>query len=240
MGTRASGTDIMLYAASVAREVYLVHHTAKPQYKLPPNAQHLPSVTRIEADRTVHFENGESRMVDEIVLCTGYQYSFPFLTNESRIKIEAGGKHVTPLYKHMFNIVHPSMAFIGLAYPVLPFIFFDVQVRFAVSVLTGDIQLPSQEDMEKERKTRFINQLDQGFPLRFAHRLEHFFVYLKELIEIGNLQPLSPIFEPVYIDMGKDKKHNILNLRKYDYTVTENDNGKVTFTKQLHPGETLV
>ena len=113
----------MLYAAPIAKEVYLVYHSTMVQYKLPCNVKLLPSITQIEADGIVHFKNGESHPVDELILCTGYQYSYPFLTNESGIQIEEGGKHVTPLYKHMFNISHPSMVFIGLNYPVLPFPF---------------------------------------------------------------------------------------------------------------------
>lgn len=230
----------MLYAAPIAKEVYLVYHSTMVQYKLPCNVKLLPSITQIEADGIVHFKNGESHPVDELILCTGYQYSYPFLTNESGIQIEEGGKHVTPLYKHMFNISHPSMVFIGLNYPVLPFPFFDVQVRFIMSVLTGETQLPSPEDMEDERKTRFLNQLMQGSPLRYAHRLENIYIYLKELIQIARLEPFPPIYEAVHKDVREERKYNILNFRKYDYKVTENDAGEVTITKCLHSGETLI
>ena len=240
VGTRASGIDIMLYAAPIAKEVYLVYHSTMPQYRLPCNVKLVPSITHIEADGVVHFENGEFHLVDELILCTGYQYSYPFLTNDSGIQVKEGGKHVTPLYKHIFNISHPSMVFVGLNYPVLPFPFFDVQIRFIMSVLTGEIQLPSPEDMEHERETRLLNQIKQGSPLRYAHRLENFKVYLKELIQIAYLEPLSPICEAIDKDVREERKYNILNFRKYDYKVSESDPGKVTITKHLRSGETLI
>ncbi|CAI8023408.1 Thiol-specific monooxygenase [Geodia barretti] len=59
----------------------------------------------------------------------------------------SAGKCVNHVYKHTFNIQHPSMVFVGLNYPVVPFSFLRVQVRFVLSVLTGHMQLLSQEDM---------------------------------------------------------------------------------------------
>ena len=80
----------------------------------------------------------------------------------------------------------------------------------------------------------------QGSPLRYAHRLENIYIYLKELIQIARLEPFPPIYEAVHKDVREERKYNILNFRKYDYKVTENDAGEVTITKCLHSGETLI
>ena len=41
----------------------------------------------------------------------GYEYSFPFLTAGCGVGVTS--RRVGPLYKHLLNIHHPSMAFIG-------------------------------------------------------------------------------------------------------------------------------
>jgi hypothetical protein len=42
-------------------------------------------------------ENDEEIDLDAMVMCTGYKYKFPFLSEEI---ISTEGEHVTPLYKH--------------------------------------------------------------------------------------------------------------------------------------------
>jgi hypothetical protein len=45
----------------------------------------------------------------------GYEYSFPFLTASCGISVKE--RRVGPLYKHLLNIRHPTMAFIGKMFP---------------------------------------------------------------------------------------------------------------------------
>ena len=78
-------------------------------------------MSKVLRDGAVLFENGASRKCDTIILCTGYKYTLPFLSPDTGIHIEAG-KHVTPLsplYKDIFNALHPSMAFAGIS-PLFP------------------------------------------------------------------------------------------------------------------------
>ena len=46
-----------------------------------------------------------------LLLATGYQYTFPFLDSECGVAVR--GRRVAPLYKHLVNITHPTMCFIG-------------------------------------------------------------------------------------------------------------------------------
>ena len=239
MGAKASGTDIMLQVSPVAESVHLVHHTKPVKYKLPLNAEQLPSITVIDPDGTVHFENGEARNIDDIILCTGYEYYFPFLTHGCGVWVEFG-KHVAPLYKHVLNIAHPSMAFIGLNTQILPFPLFDMQVQFVVSTFAGETQLPTKKDMALECETRYKWRLEQGFSPRHAHSLENQFPYIEELVRMANLKPLPNIYEQMYNDVKKDRESDALNYRKYDYVVREINGGKLTFAKYLRPGKTLV
>lgn len=56
----------------------------------------------------------------------GYLYNFPFLHESCNIVVE--DNCVEPLYKHLVNIHHPSMCFIGVPYYVCAFSMFDLQV----------------------------------------------------------------------------------------------------------------
>ena len=239
MGPRASGSDILLHVAPLAHSVVLVYHTTRALYKLPPNAEQQPSIVGIATDGTVHFENGESRIVDDIILCTGYEYHFPFLTSDSGITVEAG-KRVNHVYKHTFNIQHPSMVFIGLNYPVVPFPFFDVHVRFVLSVLTGHTQLPSQEDMLADCRADYDRRLGQGIPFKHSHRLSNQFSFINELIEMAGLKPHPPKYEKLNKMTFESRKFDLLNFRKYEYRVSESSESDVEITRHLRSGGTLV
>lgn len=236
VGVRASGADIIVQVAPFAESVYLVYHTNRVEYELPPNGELLSSITKINSNGTVHFKNGESRLVDDIILCTGYQYHLPFLTSESGIRIELG-KRVAPLYKHMFNAVHPSMVFLGLNYPIPPFPFFHVQVQFIVSVLAGKTQLPPQNDMMKDCEEDYSSRLEQGLPHHHSHQIA-VFPFIAELVQLASLEPLDPTYEKLYICIRKVRRYDALHYKKYDYTVTRNGDNEIEISRHLHTGET--
>jgi hypothetical protein len=51
-------------------------------------------------------ENDEEIDLDAMVMCTGYKYKFPFLSEEI---ISTEGEHVTPLYKHVLHLNYHSL-----------------------------------------------------------------------------------------------------------------------------------
>lgn len=96
--------------------------------ELPPNLKSLPiTIQKCIDSETVELENGSQLKLDAIVFCTGYQYSFPFLSEEIRLKNEHG--RLTPLYKHMMHIDYPGqLFFVGLPKLICPALVFDYQV----------------------------------------------------------------------------------------------------------------
>ena len=235
VGSGNSGNDIFGYLIPVARAVYLVYHTHKVWYKMPPNGEQFPPITNITSEGVVSFEDGQSRTVDEIILCTGYKYSYPFLSEECGVTVQNAGRRVAPLYKHTFNIAHQSMAFLGIAYPVTALPFFHMQAQVIVSVLLGETKLPAQQDMEKK-----IAQLEQGYPPHHTHKLTSEFIMIREFVKMANLEPLPLYYEPMNKDVVSSRVSDLWNFRKYDYKLIKTSNGEITFSKQLHPGETIV
>lgn len=61
----------------------------------------------------------------------GYKYSYPFLSVDCGIHVD--DNFVQPLYKQIFNINHPTMAFIGLTKSAINFHLFDLQVNLSTN-----------------------------------------------------------------------------------------------------------
>lgn len=104
-------------------------------------------------DRAVRFEDGRvEKNIDAVVFCTGYLYSYPFLQS-MQPPIVTDGKRVRGLYKQLFHIEHPSLAFPLLPQKVLPFPMSDFQAAATARLWSERISLPSREVMQAwERK----------------------------------------------------------------------------------------
>lgn len=102
---------------------------------------------------------------DEIVYCTGYEYSFPFLGMESGISTE--GRRVSPLYKHMFvPALGPSLSLIGLTFHVIPFPLFEYQAKYLARLLSKRSELPSKLEMEEDIQKFYNILFDDGIESR--------------------------------------------------------------------------
>src|SRR5262249_4058263 len=91
-----------------------------------------------------HFVDGQSAEVDIVILCTGYQYSFPFLDPALRLRTR---KRVCPegLYKGIFLQQDPRLIYLGMQYQYYAFLMADAQAYYARDVIMGRITLPPAE-----------------------------------------------------------------------------------------------
>lgn len=141
LGAGPSGADIGAQIATVAKKVGLtskfartpqkqalqvfLSHGTKLKTPLPEGIAQKPYVVALTKNGAV-FQDSTEETVGEILYCTGYKYTFPFLTPECGI--EASSCKVQPLYKQVININRPTMCVIGIPFRVCPFPMFDVQV----------------------------------------------------------------------------------------------------------------
>lgn len=79
---------------------------------------------------------GAAVAVDAIVCATGYQYSFPFLSDDL-ITVTDSGKQMQPLYRQLVHAHYPSLYFVGIMRRVLPFPLFEDQALYVADTLTG-------------------------------------------------------------------------------------------------------
>jgi len=136
IGARASGGDIAREIGSVAHRVYLSDSTCDMREEYGNNVIRMPRTTSVGSDGEVHFTtaggcDGEwtANDVDVIIFCSGYDYSFPFVTEESNLELTSipGERRVRPLYEQLWHAIHPSLSFVGLPHSVVPFPLFEIQ-----------------------------------------------------------------------------------------------------------------
>lgn len=140
-----------------------------PYHTDEPDIHDFPAlVALIPEQRAARFADGSiERDIDEVVLCTGYAYRFPFLT-AIHPKIEEEGVATLPLYQHIFHIQYPTLTFIETPEMIVPFPLAECQAAVVARVWSGRLPLPSQHAMEKWR-----NQvISERGPGRQFHALE--------------------------------------------------------------------
>ena len=96
----------------------------------------------------VQLANGELLDVDLVIMATGWQTDFGFITPDvwSRLGPEDDGFY---LYRHIMNPNVPGLFFIGRASTISSITTYSLQARWLASVLTQQVQLPSDDAMRR-------------------------------------------------------------------------------------------
>src|SRR5438552_15119554 len=82
IGSSYSAEDIALQTKKYgARSVTVSYRTQPMGFPWPEGIDEVPLLAKVDGS-TAHFADGTTRDVDVIVLCTGYQHSFRFISDE--------------------------------------------------------------------------------------------------------------------------------------------------------------
>ena len=155
VGSGASGLDIGTQISFVCKKPLLCsvrtplpHKFGQEKLEVPPIAEYLVE------ERGVRFEDGRiEKDIDAIVYCTGYFYSFPFLKSLDP-PVVTTGRRAVGLYQHVFNIAHPTLAFMALPQKVNPFPVSEGQGAAIAKVWSNRLELPANEEMKLWEKKR--------------------------------------------------------------------------------------
>lgn len=132
IGAGPSGMDLAYLMSMAAKRVTLSHHqNPEPKTKFPENVDMRPDVAKLTENGAI-FTDGTEQCYTVIFYCTGYKYTFPFLSVDCGISID--DNFVQPLWKHCININHPTMALIGVPFYVCASQMFDLQVRLSTGI----------------------------------------------------------------------------------------------------------
>ncbi|KAL3853381.1 hypothetical protein ACJMK2_016927 [Sinanodonta woodiana] len=219
LGAAASGQEICLDIASKAKQVYLSHDTPFLKTDLPSNVEQQPGIKYLTKSSVI-FSNNEEVEIDALILCTGYKYSFPFLTEECHLKIEQ--ERITPLYKHLVHTQFHTLSFIGICKRICPFPQFHCQIKFVLSVLDGSTVLPSQEEMDRDTERDYQTRLEEGLPPRHAHTMgPRQWKYNDDLSCMAKFEPIPKVVQQLY-DYVHDERNNYLSIYKeVDYELVD-------------------
>lgn len=193
IGAGPSGLDLALLLAPHAQRVALSVRKALPP-ELAAEYAMRTEVMRFTKDGVI-FADGLEETYTDVILCTGYKHSYPFLSVDCGIRLDEDGYVVRPLFKECINIERPSMFLVGITYFNTGIQVMDMQVRFCLAFLAGDKTLPSRNEMlattADDMRARLVEYKGNA---KYSHKLGVFQeAYLKELAELGGLKPIKPV-----------------------------------------------
>lgn len=146
IGSSYSAEDLALQSKKYgARSVTISYRTAPMDFPWPDGIDEVPLLDRLEGN-TAHFVDGTARRVDAMVLCTGYQHSFPFV--DDCLRLRATNDLYTPsLYKGVFWVDNPKMMYLGMQDQYYTFTLFDAEAWYARDYVLGRLSLPPRQEI---------------------------------------------------------------------------------------------
>jgi dimethylaniline monooxygenase (N-oxide forming) len=136
-----------------------------------------PNIARLDRER-VHFVDGSVEEIDDIIYCTGYKITFPFLDED----LLAAHDNEISLYHRVVDPEHPGLYFLGLVQPlgaIMPLA--EAQSQWVADLLDGTATLPSRKDMLAEVRA-YYRALHKRFVTSKRHTIEvDFLEYFAEL-----------------------------------------------------------
>jgi trimethylamine monooxygenase len=131
-----------------AKSVTVCYRSGPMHFHFPDNWEQKPLLRRVEGN-TCHFEDGSSKDIDVIALCTGYLHHFPFLPDDLRLKTN---NRLWPLglHKGVAWEDNPKFMYLGMQDQFYTFNMFDAQAWWARDVILGRISLPSKAEMQAD------------------------------------------------------------------------------------------
>ncbi|XP_029033970.2 senecionine N-oxygenase-like isoform X2 [Osmia bicornis bicornis] len=223
IGAGPSGMDLALDISGKATRVILSHHSRDPIGTVfPANVIQKPDVKEL-TERNAVFNDGTSEPVDIVFYCTGYKYSFPFLSEKCGVRVDSN--MVTPLWKHLVSIENTSLALVGLPYYVCAFSMFDLQVRFVLQYWTGRKDFPSKEDLLREEAKELENLLKEGLQKRHFHLMGFKQDrYYDDLANTAGITPLPPVLAKLHNESSTHFLDDLVHYRETRYKIIDDYN----------------
>ncbi|KAJ3588644.1 hypothetical protein NHX12_009498 [Muraenolepis orangiensis] len=232
LGAGASGLDIAIELAGVSGQVILSHGKPPFTFPLPPGLRQAPPLARVNQDGAFSFQDGSTARAQVLLLCTGYNYTFPYLRGDA-LGLEVRKELVSPLYRFLLPPAFPSLFIIGICKLILPFPHFHCQVQFALRVLEGSVRLPSRAQMEEEVREQMEAKRRLGVPSKHLLRLQkEQWGYCQELARDGRFAPLPPVSRSLYEEVWRSRNVHPQNYRKANYRLASDNQWEL---REWHP-----
>ncbi|KAJ2938756.1 hypothetical protein O0L34_g3376 [Tuta absoluta] len=218
VGAGASGLDLATHLANVTSKLVHSHHLKYNQPYFGPTFVKKPDILKFEGNGVV-FKDNSFEEVDDVILCTGYEFEHKFL--DKSCGITASSKFILPLYKQIINIIHPTMMFIGIPKKVINRVL-DAQGNYAAAFVAKKFELPSQDAMLKMWLDHVHALYGKGMIMTDVNtvgdEMDHYF---------GNLTAEAgiPRAPPVLTDIrdfnARYRLEDLLNYRDFDFRLVD-------------------
>ncbi|XP_043274383.1 flavin-containing monooxygenase FMO GS-OX-like 4 [Venturia canescens] len=231
LGASWSGIDITLEICKHAEKVYLSHNLPEPlDAHMANNVEQKPGISSISGN-TFIFQDGTSADVDDFIYCTGYQFTYPFLSE--KVKIKTDENNVEPIYKHLVHCDYPSLFFMGIPGIVIPFPMFHIQAQYILRLLEGRAAvLPSSIEMHEHVQREKKALMDQGIPARHINKMkERQWAYYDEIAKLANVPSFPPVVKKIYDHTNAMRLINFTTYKNYRYRIVDAENFTVSYCK---------
>ncbi|XP_031632720.1 dimethylaniline monooxygenase [N-oxide-forming] 3-like [Contarinia nasturtii] len=231
IGGGSSGSDIVIFISKTAARVTFsqnprtnesdeLRKTRESVYG--PRVTHKGNVERITTDGAI-FKDKSQQTFDVIIFATGYGYEYPFLGSDSGIKVE--DNYVSPLYKQVLNIEHPTMAFIGVPVDAAHNQMYDLQARFALKFISGKKKMPTKKAMEKDLEKQMKELQKKGVPKHKTHHLGlEYKNYFDDLASTAGIANVPKVYADILKDGLVQKSEDPAEFRSNVYAVDKKRN----------------
>ena len=199
LGASVSGAELARELATVADVVYFSGRTFQDPLSIKSRHDRIkrcPPVAKFLAGGVLLSDGRRIDGVDAILFCTGYHYRFSFLAPGV---IDVRNNRVRGLYRQLLAVDHPTLAFIGLPFRIVPFPLFQRQARWFAHLLTRRFALPTHPERRREHAREIRALRHAGVAERHFHRLdEDQFDYLNSLARQCGDAPLPAWFRELW------------------------------------------
>ncbi|XP_058809721.1 flavin-containing monooxygenase 5-like [Phymastichus coffea] len=215
LGAGPSGIDIAIDLSAHAKKIYLSHRHAVIESLFPANIEQVPGVIAVDENYVV-LSNGTKLVADVFFFATGYAFDYSFLDSSCGLTIQP--KRVFPLYKQLINAKHPTMAIVGVASVISPFLFPYFQAKYYVAYLRGIVKLPSKAERIEE-----ANILPPGAKRGHYHDIDNNqWSYIRESATQAGFEPLPDYYEKAYKKWEEYRLAHLSTFRNTDFSFNRN------------------
>lgn len=207
------GTQCHKYGA---KSVTISYRSEPLGFEWPEGIEERPLLTRLDGN-TAYFKDGSSKQFDAVIMCTGYQFHFPFLPDELRLQTN-NCLYPDNLYKGVFFQSNPQLIYLGMQDQYFTFNMFDAQAWYVRDVILGRIQLPGAPERAADIKAWRDRQDALSSP---NECIDFQAQYIRDLMQPTDY-PDFPIEKQAELlkQWLLDKKENIMTFRDKSYRST--------------------
>ncbi|WP_341303761.1 NAD(P)/FAD-dependent oxidoreductase [Pseudomonas sp. TMP25] len=217
VGSSYSAEDIGTQCHKYGAKSVTFSYRSRPMgYDWPAGITEVPLLERLDGN-VAHFNDGSSKAVDAIILCTGYQHSFPFLPDDLRLQTH-NRLYPQSLYKGIFWEGNPRLIYLGMQDQYFTFNMFDAQAWYARDVMLGRIPLPDAPAMQADMQA----WLGREEALENASaEIDFQAAYVRDLLQPTDYPEFAVEAQGELFKRWKqDKKADIMGYRNHCYTST--------------------